>query len=291
MMPFLAILRHDLRGLGASWLVRLWLAATTLLTLFMTLTQWQATPSAVLIASLLFPYLVFPWFFVVIVLGVGPVSGSRSESLADGILSRPVARHEYLLASWLSRVVLVLGIYLTVVVPAILLLVLANRPAPDDTVTVYGILAALGAAALVMTLQVSLGFLLGTLLRKPLLAVVVLIFIWYPINLVLHTFSLEEFSPISLNQALPTLLRQPWRQSEQDPRQTNPDEEPVGWLGQTGHFLETFAPVPEKPAQDPTFYDRGDFGDFSLLRVVLGYGIPTLTAVALATLCFCRRDL
>jgi len=291
MMPFLAILRHDLRGLGASWLVRLWLAATTLLTLFMTLTQWQATPSAVLIASLLFPYLVFPWFFVVIILGVGPVSGSRSESLADGILSRPVARHEYLLASWLSRVVLVLGIYLTVVAPAILVLVLANRPAPDDTVTVYGILAALGAAALVMTLQVSLGFLLGTLLRKPFLAVVVLVFVWYPINLTLHTFSLEEFSPISLNQALPTLLRQPWRQSEED-QQTETDEEPMGWLGQTGHFLETLAPVPEKSVQqDPTFYDRGDFSDFFLPRVILGYGIPTLAAVALATLCFCWRDL
>ena len=95
MMPFLAILRHDLRGLFASWLVRLWLGATALLTLILTLSQWSESPSAVLISSLLFPYLVFPWFFVVIVLGVGPVSGSRSESLADGILSRPVARHEY----------------------------------------------------------------------------------------------------------------------------------------------------------------------------------------------------
>ena len=83
MMPFLAILRHDLRGLGASWLVRLWLAATALLTLILTLSQWEESRSAELIASLLFPYLVFPWFFVVIVLGMGPVSGSRSESLAS----------------------------------------------------------------------------------------------------------------------------------------------------------------------------------------------------------------
>ena len=158
--------------------------------------------------------------------------------------------------------------------------------------TVYGILAALGAAALVMILQVSLGFLLGTLLRRSLLAVVVLIFIWYPINLVLHTFSLEEFSPISLNQAIPTLLRQPWRQPKEDPTQTDTDEEPAGWLGQTAHFLETLAPLPEEPVdRNPTFYDRGDFGDFSLTRVVLGYGIPTLAAVALAMLCFCLRDL
>ena len=36
---------------------------------------------------------------------------------------------------------------------------------------------------------------------------------------------------------------------------------------------------------------RGDYEDFSLLRVVTGYGLPTLAAVGFATLVFCRRDL
>ena len=34
-MPALAILRHDLRNLAASWLVRLWLVASAVLTLFL----------------------------------------------------------------------------------------------------------------------------------------------------------------------------------------------------------------------------------------------------------------
>jgi ABC-type transport system involved in multi-copper enzyme maturation permease subunit len=291
MMPFLAILRHDLRTLSAGWLVRLWLAASALLTLVLTLAHWKDFSTALLIASLLFPYLVFPWFLVVIVLGVGPVSAGRTESLADGILSRPVTRYEYLLASWSSRVVLVLGVYLIVVVPAILLLVLADRPAPQDTVTLYGVLAALGAAALVMILQVSLAFLLGTLLRRPLLAVVVLIFIWYPINFVLQTFSLEEFSPFSLDQALPTVLRQPWREAE-GPQQAATEQELAALSRQAAHFLKVLSGAPEEPVQQkPAFFDRDDFDDFSLTRVVLGYGIPTLAAVALATLCFCLRDL
>lgn len=290
MMPFLAILRHDLRGLIASWLVRLWLGAAALLTLILTLSQWQESSSAELIASLLFPYLVFPWFFVVIVLGVGPVSGSRSESLADGILSRPVARWEYLLASWSSRVVLVLGAYLIVTVPAILLVVLADRPAaPEDTVTVYGIIGASGAAGLVMTFQVSLGFLLGTLLRRPLLAVVVLVFIWSPITLILTTFSLEEFSPISLDRALPTLLRQPWRE---DPQKADAPQELEVLSPEAVNFLRRLSGVPVEPVREESaFYDSDEFEDFSLTRVVLGYGLPTLAAVALATLCFCRRDL
>lgn len=297
MMPFLAILRHDLRGLSASWLVRLWLAASALLTLFVILSHWKniELPTAELIAWLLFPYLVFPWFLVVIVLGVGPVSGSRAESLADGILSRPVTRYEYLLASWSARVALVLGIYLGVMVPAISLLVLADRPVADDTVTLYGVTGALGAAALVMTLQVSLGFLLGTLLRSPLLAVVVLVFIWYPINLILQPFSLEEFSPISLNRALPTLLRQPWCQVDEEPSPAATDQTLEPWLRQTAHFLETLSAVPEESEepvpQEPTYFDNRKPDDFSLTRVVLGYGIPTLVAVALATLCFCIRDL
>jgi ABC-type transport system involved in multi-copper enzyme maturation permease subunit len=297
MMPFLAIVQHDLRMLVASWLVRLWLAASALLTLVLTLAHWKDASTAVLIASLLFPYLVFPWFLVVMVLGVGPVSAGRAESLADGILSRPVTRYEYLLATWSSRVVLVLGVYLIVIVPAIAALVLAHpqagtRPPPDDPVTLYGILGALGATALVMTLQVSLGLLLGTLLRRPLLAVVVLIFVWYPIDLVLNTFSLEEFSPISLSQALPTLLRQPWREAETNRQQTATDKELAAWAGQAAHFLKVLSGPPEEPVQQkPGFFDRGQYGDFSLWRVVLGYGIPTLAAVALATLCFCVRDL
>lgn len=289
MMPLLAILRHDLRGLGASWLVRIWLAASAVLTLILTLSQWNESPSALLTASLLFPYLVAPWFFVVIVLGVGPVSGSRSESLADGILSRPVTRYEYLLASWLSRVVLVLGVYLVVTVPAILLVVLAERPVSDDTVTLYGILAALGATGLVMTFQVSLGFLLGTLLRRPLLAVVVLVFVWSPITLILTTYNLEEFSPISLDKALPTLLRQPWRE---DPQKAAAGQGLETLSPEAINFLRRLSGVPVEPVREKsTFFESDDFDDFSLTRVVLGYGVPTLAAVALATLCFCGRDL
>ena len=70
MMPYLAILQHDLKTLWASRLVRLWLVATVVLTFILTASNWFQFQDAPLIASLLFPYLVFPWFFVVVVLGV-----------------------------------------------------------------------------------------------------------------------------------------------------------------------------------------------------------------------------
>mgnify|MGYP002260843538 CR=1 FL=1 len=79
----------------------LWLAASALLTLILTLANWNDFSTAALIAALLFPYLVFPWFLVVLVLGVGPVSTTRTESLADGprlkgdVILQAVADEEY----------------------------------------------------------------------------------------------------------------------------------------------------------------------------------------------------
>ncbi len=292
-MPLTAIFRHEMRSLWASWLVRLWLVGSALLTLLVLTANWGQLQNPLLVGSILFPYLVFPWFLVVIVLGVAPVTGARAEALADGILSRPITRYEYLLASWAARVATVLGVFLVVAGPAVALAVLAKRPVPNDPVTLYGVIASLGLVGLVLTFLVSLGFLLGTLLRGAVVAMVVLVFVWYPINLVLNTFALAEFSPISLNQALPTLLRQPWREDESGgaraPRLA--DDEAVA--EQAAQFLDvlsgrTPAPAPKKK---PGFFDRDEFRDFSLMRVVLGYGIPTLASLALAAAWFNRRDL
>ncbi len=292
MMPYLAILRHDLQTLWTSRMVRLWLGAAALLTLLLTGSNWAKFQDGTLMASLLFPFLVFPWFFVVVVLGVTPVSGAQTETLADGILSRPVSRLEYLLATWSARVVLVLGVYLIVTVPAIVLIMLAKRPVPDDTVTVYGIITSLAVVGLVLTFLVSLGFLTGTLLRKPLLAVVVLIFIWYPIGLILSIFSLEEFSPISLNRAISTQLRQPWRQTDDEAKGKVNPEDAYAFTDQMSNFFNVLSGSPSEPkAAKPDFFEGQKFDDFSLLRVTLGYGLPTLASIFLAALSFYWRDL
>jgi len=289
MLPSLAILKYEALTLLSSWLVRLWISASAVLTLLFVLTGWAQMQSPALVAVILFPYLVFPWFLAVMVLGVEPVSGARVDALADGILSRPITRHEYLLGSWGARVLVVLGAYLAVVVPAVLLVGLAKRDVSGEPLTLYGAIAALVVVAIVLTLQVSLAFLAGTLLRRPLLAMLVLVFLWYPVSTVLHTFSLEEFSPISLNQALPTLLRTPWNESEEEvPQAADANLEELS--EEAARFLAAFggpAPAPKKGA----FYEQGDYDDFSLLRVVLGYGVPTVLALGLAMAIFCSRDL
>lgn len=290
LMPFLAILRYDLRTLTSSWLVRLWLAGSILLTLLLVAGCW-AQPhlrTAEFIGILLFPYLVGPWFLVVVVLGADPVSAARTDALADGILSRPITRSEYLLASWAARLSVVVGSYLVVIVPAVLSVALAQRKAPPDTVTTYGIIASLAVVALVLTFLVSLAYLLGTLFRRPLLAIVVALFIWFPSNLILNVFALDAFSTFSLNKSLPLLLRTPWRV----PDKSAEPEKGFGsdiWSNPMESLLGLAIP---KPPPDPKgFFDRDRDAGFSLLRVILGYGLSTLVCVGLTLFCFCNRDL
>jgi len=286
MMPFAAILWHDLRMLSASWLVRLWLAATALLAMVQVLSNWERFQTAPFIAVLLLPYIIFPWSLVVMMLSVNPLAGSRSGVAADGILSRPVTRYAYLLAAWTARVSLVLSVFLLVTVPAIAVVALAKRPAPADEVTFYGVAASLVVVGLVLTFLVSIGFLLGTLFRNTLLAIVVLVFLWFPVNFVLNTFSLEEFSPISLTQALPTLLRRPWNGDQvQEPE---PDVDAA--LREAISFFGSLGGDSRPEPQERGFFETDAYEDFSLRRVLLGYGIPTLVAIVLATVCFCYRD-
>jgi ABC-type transport system involved in multi-copper enzyme maturation permease subunit len=175
------------------------------------------------------------------------------------------------------------------VVPVILRVVTAQRRVLEDHVTLYGVLAALAVVALVLTLQVTLGYLLGTVLRKPLLAIVVLLFAWYPSDLILHQLSWEQFSTISLSQAMPQLLRTPWHR-EAKPAERSSAAEIRKLAAQAAQLLSPFGATPTA-ARKPDFFQSGNYADFSLLRVLLGYGIPTVVALALTLLYFCRRDL
>ena len=291
-MPTLAILTHELSELVSSWLVRLWLIAAVIATFFVVAGNWTRMQSAPLIASVLFSYLVFPWFLVVIVLGISPVTGARCDALADGILSRPVTRYEYLFAAWLARVLVVLTVFLVATVPAILLIVFAQRPVAADGVTFYGIVAALCVVSLVLAFLVTLAFFVGTLLRNALLAAVLLVFVWFPVNLMLHTFSLEEFSPISLSQALPTLLRTAWSTDKLATESRANPEDVAALMRQTNQFLSVLSGT-ATPASEPkgSFFEQGSYQDFSVLRVLLGYGLPTLAGLGLSMLFFCWRDL
>ncbi len=132
----------------------------------------------------------------------------------------------------------------------------------------------------------------GEVATASLLAVVVLIFIWYPIGLILSIFSLEEFSPISLNRAISTQLRRSWRETDAEAKDNANVQDADVITDQVSNFFSVLSGVQPKPkASKPDFFEGEKFDDFSLLRVTLGYGLPTIAAVILASLCFYWRDM
>ncbi len=308
MMPVTAILWHELRTLQKSWIVRAWLLAAFVLSLLVFASNPQ-TPSATLVAQILLPFLVFPWFLMVMMIGINPVTGSRSESLADGMLCRPITRSQFLLGSWAARVTLVLGIFLVATVPWILIVVFADRPVDEPppgamsflglgqqtatvSLTLWGTAAAVGLVGLVLIFQVSLAFMLGTLLRHPLGTIGVLLLIWYPLNFILGGFRLEEFSTVSLSQAIPTLAKTqpPWVE-EPEEEGVVVTEEMVADVGDVFSSIFSSGATPQpKPEESDNFWEE-EYEDFSLAWVLAIYGMLSAGSLGVAMLRFSRGDL
>jgi hypothetical protein len=88
------------------------------------------------------------------------------------------------------------------------------------------------------------------------------------------------------------LLRTPWHAEQAVATEEKGADDMQAAAEQAANFINVLAggsAAAQRPP--PDFYQRGDYKDFSLLRVVTGYGLPTLAAVGFATLVFCRRDL
>ncbi|GAB4130220.1 MAG: hypothetical protein Kow0040_07670 [Thermogutta sp.] len=295
LMPIGAVLQFELQTLLKSWLVRLWLVAAALLALLTVMVGWAVLPDAILISVLLAAFLVFPWFLVIIVLGVNASTAGRLDAAADGILSRPIKRWEFLTGIWAARLLMVWAVSLAVLVPAVIAVVAGDRPQVVETqpITAFGLAAALAVVLVVLAFLVTVGVLLGTLFKNAWLAMVVLLFVWYPINAILMTFRLAEFSPISLDQAMPSILRKDWSPPEDfEVQATGPLQAEM--QRQAEEFIRSLTGTarPEPRNREPGFYrDAHKYEDLSVAKVILSYGGFTILLWGLTMLIFYFRDL
>lgn len=287
-MPLVALTRFELRTLWGGWLVRLWAGAAVLLNFLTLLSWWQVLPNSLLVATLLFPFLVFPWFLVIITLGANAVGGARLETLADGFLSRPITRLEFILASWLARAITVLAVFALAVLPVALIGIYADRPVVEEQVTVDGMIVASVLVVIVLLGLLSLGFLLGILLRNGWIALILAFFVWYPINVLLATFRVEEFSPISLNQAAPVVLRKSWFLPGERKEQVNL----AALQEQFSEFMRNLMGPPQPQRRERGFFSTvNQYEDIQPARVGLSYGLVTILLTAGAYAIFYWRDL
>lgn len=209
LMPFLALLETDFRTMLRSWLVRIWIVLLAGQGLFILAVSTDATNNAAnTIAGLLS---IFPlvWSTVVIIVSGGAVS-SESGVVADSILSKAVRRTEYILAKLLSRLGIVLGLFLALTVP-VAYIIAQNASGDVDSA---GLVWAFAMVGLMLTLLTSLAVASSTLFNNTLVAVVVVWFAWYIAGAVTGLLQADYLSPLGIVDSLPALLEGDYNSDE-----------------------------------------------------------------------------
>src|SRR5437868_8755031 len=111
-LPYWAVLQTDLRLTLRSWVYRLWVLVTLVAAGGFLLYRVGLHKEAGMVQSAsaqcgdLFRIMVVGSLALVVVLAVSSVSAERG-TLADSVLSRGISRHQYFLAKWHARLVVV----------------------------------------------------------------------------------------------------------------------------------------------------------------------------------------
>ena len=165
LLPYWAVLQTDVRYTLSSWVYRLWVvtsvggaAGAMLYKVGVHREAGIVQPASVQTEHVL-RGLAVGGLGLVALLAVGGIGGERS-TVADSVLSRGISRHQYYLAKWHSRLVVVAG---TFAVLAAAVLLTAHHFLFDPDVTAGGGLAAVGFVACALVVVVSCGVAVGAL--------------------------------------------------------------------------------------------------------------------------------
>lgn len=203
-MAFLALLEQDLRSMVNSWVVRIWAlltAAMALITIPAALAETDGTLASDALAGMLGTYPVI-WSTVAILISAGAVA-AESGVVADSILSKAVTRLDYISAKVISRLVVVVGLFLLIAVPSAYLM---GRSSTSDLAR-SGVVWGIVLVGIIMTLLTSLAVTLSTLFDRPMVAVVVTWVLWYAAGAIFSLLEIEHLSPVHVVEALPLTLQ------------------------------------------------------------------------------------
>src|SRR5918999_1796326 len=115
-LPYWAVLQTDLRQTVRSWVYRLWVFMTVLAAGGFLLYRVGVHKEAGLFQSAaaqcgdLLRILIVGSLALVVVLAVSAVGAERG-TVADSVLSRGISRHQYFLAKWHARLVVVVATF------------------------------------------------------------------------------------------------------------------------------------------------------------------------------------
>jgi hypothetical protein len=177
-LPYWAVLQTDLRQTIRSWVYRLWVLVTLVAAAGFLLYRVGLHREAGIVQSAaaqcgdLFRMMVVGSLALVVVLAVSAVSAERG-TVADSVLSRGISRHQYFLAKWHARllvVVITFALLSVIVLAAGYFLFKADA---ETDLTIGGGLAAVVAVSAILAVIVSWGVVIGSLTSGTVLGITV----------------------------------------------------------------------------------------------------------------------
>ena len=210
---FWALLQWELRNLARSWMLRLWLLLTAVISILLgaiSSDAGQAEAASQLFSAALSLYLTFG-SIVFIVLSASSVASER-EVVSDSILSRSVTRYHYILSKLASLVLVVLALYLVVTIPAGYL---TGRFHAEGDLTVAGVTYAILSVGMILVTLATMGVAVSSLLNNTVMAVVVVALLWLSLGFIFSFLDIGFLSPASLVENLPEVISGDYSIAEQ----------------------------------------------------------------------------
>ncbi|MQF82761.1 hypothetical protein FIM02_01305 [SAR202 cluster bacterium AD-802-E10_MRT_200m] len=210
---FVAILTDDLYAMFRSVTVWSWLVITALGSAAAVVVAAAFTDTTSFILGWGLTLYLGLGSFVIIVLSANAASGELGY-LGDAIMSRGLTPVQYISAKLLSRLVTVQAMFL-LVVPAAALGMLWKGT--NDDIQITGMILGLTYVALFLALLVCLGVMLSSFIPNILLAVALLVIIWYIAMGIYVMFESNGFTPEGVLGELPGILRGSFEMAENWP--------------------------------------------------------------------------
>jgi ABC-2 type transport system permease protein len=183
-LPYWAVLQTDLRQTLNSWVYRLWVLMTLVAAAGFLLYRVGLHKEAGIVQSAavqcgdLFRIVVVGSLALVVVLAVSAVSAERG-TVADSVLSRGISRHQYFLAKWHARLVVVVATFAVLATAVLVAGYFLFRDDAESDLSLVGGLAAVVAVSAVLVVIVSWGVVIGALTNGTVLGITVFWLVLY----------------------------------------------------------------------------------------------------------------
>ena len=183
-LPYWAVFQTDLRQTARSWVYRLWVLMTALAAAGFLLYRVGLHKEAGMFQSAAaqggdaLRWMILGSLALVVVLAVSGV-GSERGTVADSVLSRGISRHQYFLAKWHARLVVVAATFAALAAAVLAASYFLFRDDAQSDLSPAGACAAVLAVCAVLAVIVSWGVTIGALANGPMLGITVFWLVLY----------------------------------------------------------------------------------------------------------------